>query len=57
MRTRRRARKRDHPFDPSAQRLADAAELDPERHAPMAMATRRQLGGTSVVAGAAVRAV
>jgi choline dehydrogenase-like flavoprotein len=38
-------------FDPTAQRLADAAELDPQVHAPMSMATRRQIGGTSVIWG------
>lgn len=31
------------------QRLADAAEWDAQRHAPMSMTTRRQLGGTSVI--------
>ena len=38
-------------FDPAAQRLADAAELDPQVHAPMSIATRRQIGGTSVIWG------
>jgi len=33
------------------QRLGDAAELDPQRHAPMSEATRRQLGGASVIWG------
>jgi choline dehydrogenase-like flavoprotein len=38
-------------FSPRTQRLADAATLDPQRHAPMSMATRRQLGGASVIWG------
>jgi choline dehydrogenase-like flavoprotein len=38
-------------FDPEIQRLGDAALLDPDRHATMAMATRRQLGGTSAIWG------
>jgi choline dehydrogenase-like flavoprotein len=38
-------------FDEGAQRLADAAEWDPERHAEMSMAVRRQVGGTSVIWG------
>ncbi|MDQ6607643.1 MAG: FAD-dependent oxidoreductase, partial [Actinomycetota bacterium] len=38
-------------FDEGAQRLADAAEWDPELHAEMSMAVRRQLGGTSVIWG------
>lgn len=38
-------------FNPSAQQLADAASLDPQRHAPMSMATRRQVGGASVIWG------
>src|SRR5205085_7510507 len=38
-------------FDPEAQRLADAALYDPKRHAPMSMATRRQLGGASTIWG------
>jgi choline dehydrogenase-like flavoprotein len=33
------------------QRLADAAEWDTHRHAPMSMTTRRQLGGASVIWG------
>ena len=38
-------------FRPDIQRLAEAAEWDSHRHAPMWMATRRQLGGASVVWG------
>lgn len=38
-------------FDQRAQALADVAELDVRRHAPMSMATRRELGGTSVIWG------
>ena len=38
-------------FDADIQRLADAGVYDPRRHAPMAMATRRQLGGASVIWG------
>ena len=38
-------------FDPGVQRLADAASYDAARHAPMSMATRRQVGGTSVIWG------
>ncbi|MFL5843130.1 MAG: FAD-dependent oxidoreductase, partial [Solirubrobacteraceae bacterium] len=34
-----------------AQRLADAADWDTELHAPMSMAVRRQVGGTSVIWG------
>ena len=33
------------------QDLGDAAELDPERHAPMRRATRRQIGGASTIWG------
>lgn len=33
------------------QNLADAAELDQELHAPMSIATRRQVGGTSAIWG------
>jgi choline dehydrogenase-like flavoprotein len=33
------------------QKLADAAELDEELHAPMSIATRRQIGGTSSIWG------
>ena len=38
-------------FDPEIQRLGDAAMWNPDRHAPMAMATRRQVGGASVIWG------
>ncbi|MGA9921720.1 MAG: FAD-dependent oxidoreductase [Candidatus Dormiibacterota bacterium] len=38
-------------FDPSLQSLSDAALLDRHRHAPLSMATRRQVGGTSVIWG------
>ena len=38
-------------FDPDIQRLGDAALVDPDRHAPMGMATRRQVGGTTVIWG------
>ena len=38
-------------YDADAQRLGDAAALDPELHAPMSMATRRQLGGASAIWG------
>ena len=34
-----------------SQRLGDAAALDPGRHAPMSVATRRQVGGTSAIWG------
>ncbi|HZR96230.1 MAG TPA: GMC family oxidoreductase [Gaiellaceae bacterium] len=38
-------------YDPDAQALSDAASLDPSRHAPMALATRRQLGGATTIWG------
>jgi hypothetical protein len=38
-------------FNSDAQHLADAAEWNPERHAPLSMATRRQVGGASVIWG------
>jgi choline dehydrogenase-like flavoprotein len=38
-------------YRPEIQRLADAAEWDTNQHAPMWMATRRQLGGASVIWG------
>jgi choline dehydrogenase-like flavoprotein len=38
-------------FDPSVQGLSDAAAWDRKRHAPMSMAVRRQVGGTSVIWG------
>ena len=38
-------------FDGGVQQLSEAAEWDRERHTPMSLAVRRQLGGTSVVWG------
>lgn len=38
-------------FSPKVQALADAGEFDPELHAPMSIATRRQVGGASVIWG------
>jgi hypothetical protein len=38
-------------FDPRAQALSDAARMNEDLHAPMAMATRRQVGGASVIWG------
>jgi choline dehydrogenase-like flavoprotein len=38
-------------YRPEVQALGDAAGLDPALHAPMAMATRRQIGGTSAIWG------
>jgi choline dehydrogenase-like flavoprotein len=38
-------------FDAHVQQLSDAASWDPNRHAPMAMNVRRQLGGTSTIWG------
>lgn len=38
-------------FDAGFQALADAAIVDPRRHAPMRMAVRRALGGTSLLWG------
>jgi choline dehydrogenase-like flavoprotein len=38
-------------FNPEIQQLAEAAEWDRQRHSPMSMAVRRQLGGTSVIWG------
>ncbi len=38
-------------FCEATQRLADAASFDPARHAPMDEATRRQIGGASVIWG------
>ena len=38
-------------FSSAIQHLADAAELDSERHATMWLATRRAVGGTSVIWG------
>jgi choline dehydrogenase-like flavoprotein len=38
-------------FNADAQRLGEAASWDPQRHASMSMATRRQLGGASVIWG------
>ena len=36
-------------FDARIQQLSDAAERNPTLHAPMSVAVRRQLGGTSVI--------
>src|SRR3954451_2711666 len=36
---------------PEIQALAEAADWDERLHAPMAIATRRQIGGTSVIWG------
>ena len=38
-------------FDAEVQRLGDAAHFDHDRHAPMSMALRRQVGGASVIWG------
>lgn len=38
-------------YSAEAHALGDAAELDPRRHAAMALATRRQLGGASAIWG------
>jgi choline dehydrogenase-like flavoprotein len=38
-------------FDSAVQQLSDAAEWDHHRHAPMSIAVRRQVGGTSVIWG------
>jgi choline dehydrogenase-like flavoprotein len=38
-------------YDPVAQALGDAAEWNRELHAPMSMATRRQVGGASAIWG------
>ena len=38
-------------FNAHVQQLSEAAEWDPDLHAPMSMAVRRQLGGTSTVWG------
>jgi choline dehydrogenase-like flavoprotein len=38
-------------YRPEIQQLAEAAEWDAKRHAPMWMASRRQLGGASVIWG------
>jgi hypothetical protein len=41
----------DRSFDPAVQDLTEAAEWDRHRHAPLSLATRRQVGGTSNVWG------
>ncbi|HWC34904.1 MAG TPA: GMC family oxidoreductase [Mycobacteriales bacterium] len=41
---------REH-YDEAVQELSEAAEWDRSRHAPMSMAIRRQVGGTSVTWG------
>jgi choline dehydrogenase-like flavoprotein len=38
-------------FDPAVQELSEAAHSDPNVHAPLRIATRRQLGGTSAIWG------
>jgi choline dehydrogenase-like flavoprotein len=38
-------------YDAAVQALGDAAALDPELHAPMSIATRRQIGGASSIWG------
>jgi len=38
-------------FDDATQRLGDTPYFDPSRHAPMRLATRRQLGGASTIWG------
>ena len=38
-------------YDPQAQRLSDAAHWPEDLHAPMSLAVRRQIGGTSTVWG------
>jgi choline dehydrogenase-like flavoprotein len=38
-------------FDPAVQELSEAAEWDQHRHAPLSLAVRRQVGGTSVIWG------
>jgi choline dehydrogenase-like flavoprotein len=38
-------------FDPAVQELSEAAEWDRHRHAPLSLAVRRQVGGTSVIWG------
>ena len=38
-------------FDAEAQELVEAARWDQRRHAPMSMAVRRQIGGTSTIWG------
>jgi GMC oxidoreductase len=41
----------DRSFDPAVQELSEAAEWDCRRHAPLSLAVRRQVGGTSVIWG------
>jgi choline dehydrogenase-like flavoprotein len=38
-------------FDPTVQELSEAAAWDHHRHAPLSLAVRRQVGGTSVIWG------
>ena len=38
-------------FDPAVQELSEAAEWNCHRHAPLSLAVRRQVGGTSVIWG------
>lgn len=37
----------DRSYNPAAQELSEAAEWDRQRHAPLSLSTRRQVGGTS----------
>lgn len=41
----------DVSFDPAIQELSEASEWDRRRHAPLSLAVRRQVGGTSVIWG------
>lgn len=41
----------DVAYNPALQELSEAAEWDRQRHAPMSLATRRQVGGTSTIWG------
>jgi choline dehydrogenase-like flavoprotein len=41
----------DRSFDPGVQELSAAAEWDRQRHAPLDLSTRRQVGGTSTIWG------
>lgn len=41
----------DRSFNAPVQQLSDAADWDRQRHAPMSLAVRRQVGGTSVIWG------
>ncbi len=41
----------DQSYNAAAQHLSDATVCDPDRHAPVTMAVRRQVGGTSIIWG------